>query len=205
MSRRELAASSFSQLLDIPLISRLIQRGRDPDLARYTLELADGRTIRIGTSKILWSQAELGRVLMVTIGCVPITVSTKDWRNAIRALTVHCTDVEETPNETFEATVAEWVAAYSSRATTDRDGAAPNGQPFTDAGDLHLTANSLAKYIRREYSEQIRLHDLRQALRDIGFVQTTVHYTRKPGRGPAKRSSTSYYKISHNTLDGDPE
>lgn len=202
MSRRELAASSFSQLLDIPLISRLIQRGRDPDLARYTLELADGQTIRIGTSKILWSQAELGRVLMVAIGCVPITVSTKDWRNAIRALIVNCTDVEETPDETFEATVTEWVRAYSTRATTDRDGAAPNGQPFTDNGDLYITANSLAKYVRREYSEQLRLHDLRQALRDIGFEQATIHYARKTGK-TTKRSSTSYYRIDQNTLDGD--
>jgi hypothetical protein len=197
---RHAAAAAFSVLLDIPNITRLVQRGRDPELARYTLELADGRTIKIGTIKILWSQAELSKVLAVTVGCVPLSVDAKEWRGAIRALIIHCTDVEETPNETFEATVMDWVRAYSQRASSDRDGAAPTGLPFTDSGDLYITANGLAKYVRREYSEQVKLHDLRQALRDNQFEQDTVHYSRKVGRG-TKRSSTSYYRASIDAID----
>lgn len=203
---RQTAAQAFSTLLELPAIDRLVQRGRDPQQARYTLHFADGSTVRIGTIQILWSQTELSKVLAVTIGRVPFAVDAKDWRAAIRALINHCTDVEETPGETFEATVAEWVRAYSSRASSDRDGAAPGGDPFTDAGKLYVTASSLAKFVRREYGEQVKLYDLRVALRDNGFEQETVHYTKNTaGRGAPKRSSTSYYSAPMRLVDPEGE
>jgi hypothetical protein len=205
---RQRAAELFSILLEIPQISHLVQRGRDPEQARYTLVFADGRAVRIGTIKILWSQAEMGKVLAVTLGCVPLSVDAKDWRNAIRAIIVHCTDVEETPDETFEATVADWVRAYANRTATsrDREGAAPSGEPFLEEGKLFITANSLAKFIRRDYSEQIKLYELRSALRDIGFQQETVHWRRATaGRAKSKSSSTSYYSVDQDTIDGEEQ
>lgn len=198
--RRVVAARLFSELLGIPLIERLIQRGRDPEVARYTLLFADGATVRIGTIKVLWSQSELAKVLAVTIGCVPTPVGRNDWLKAISGLIRCCTDVEETPDETFEATALEWVRAYSARASSDREGAAPNGEPFHDDGKLHITAGNLARYVRREYNEPVKLHDLRQALRDNGFEQVTVHWERNVGRGK-KRSSTSYYSAPLSTID----
>lgn len=196
------AAQAFSALLELPTIERLVQRGRDPVEARYTLHLADGRTVRIGTIKVLWSQAELSKVLAVALGIVPFQVDAKDWRAAIRALINHCTDVEETPGETFEATVLEWVRAYTTRASSDREGAPPAGDPFTDGGKLYITASALAKFVRREYGEQVKLYDLRVALRDNGFEQETVHYTKNTaGRGAAKRSSTSYYMAPLDVVD----
>lgn len=201
-AKRATAAELVTTLLDIPAIRRLVQRGRDPEVARYTLEFADGRAVRIGTIKILWSQAELAKVLAVSIGCVPAPVRNEDWRNGIRALILHCTDVEETPGETFEATVLEWVRAYSSRASSDREGAAPNGEPFNDSGSgkLYITAGNLARYVRREYNEPVKLYDLRQALRDNGFEQATVHWERNVGRGK-KRSSTSYYTAALTAIE----
>lgn len=200
---KSIALGAFADLLHLPPLAGLAQRGRDPETARYTLALQDGRTVRIGTIKILWSQAELARVLAVTLGIVPPSIKADDWRNAIAALIRHVVDVEETPGETFEDAVREWAIAYGHQATTDRDGAARRGDPFHDDGDIHLTAGGLARYIRREYSEQVRLADLRQALVDVGFERITIRYDRNPkGTGDErKRSSTSYYRLALIDLD----
>jgi len=188
---------AFAVLLGLPELKGLTQRGRDPETARFTLTLADGRSVRIGTIKVLRSQTELAGVLAVAVDCCPPAIERKDWHDAIAALLTHAKDVDETPGETFEAAVAEWTLRYADRATTDKDGAAPRGEPIRDGQTLYVTANGLARYIRREYSEQIKLHALRQAIVDLGGERCNVSYT-KPG---GSRSSTSYYRIAVGDLD----
>jgi hypothetical protein len=190
---RHQALEAFGQLTGVTGISRLVQRGRDPQTARFTLELDDGREVRIGTIDNLWSQTQLAKVVAVTMSSVLMPCEAKDWRIAIGALIVHATDVEETPGETLEDAVADWLERYAGNATTDSDGAAATGAPFIEDGHLHVNASDLAKYIRREYTEQIKLHDIRQALADLGYERRAVNYVRGTGNN-AKRSSTSYYR-----------
>lgn len=194
--RRAATLEAFATLLGLPPLARLAQRGRDPESARYTLELADGRSVRIGTIRVLWSQTELARVLAVTLGCVPPVLDRESWRNAIGALIAHAVDVDEAPGERFEDAVREWLLVYAEHATGDREGAAPRGLPFCDdAGVLHVAANALARYIRREFSEQVKLTELRQALADLGFERCNVSYAKRGGR-----SSTSYYRLELDAL-----
>lgn len=200
--RRRMAVGSFAVALGLPPIAALQQRGRDPETAKFTLLLEDGRRVRIGTIAVLWSQTQLARVLAVTLGVVPPPIEQADWRKAIAALISNGVDVDEAHGETFEDSVREWASRYGARASTDRDGAARLGDPFRDDGALHLTASGLAKYVRREFSEQIKLADLRQALRDLGAEQITVRWDRHPGANTDRaraRTSTSYYRID---LDG---
>lgn len=175
-------------------IAAIDQRGRDPQTARYTFTLVDGRVIRIGTIDTLWSQPQLGKAVAVTMSASLIPVDPKDWRVAIAMLVRHVIDVEETPGESLEDAVADWLERYAGHASsTDRDGAAATGSPFIDEGHLHINASDFARYIRREYTEQIKLTELRQALADLGYERHAINYVRGTGHN-AKRSSTSYYR-----------
>lgn len=193
---RTTALEAFNDIIGVDgdnRIQRILQRGRDPQTARFTFTLADSRDIRIGDIDTLWSQPKLGKVVAVTMSASLIPVEPKDWRVAIAMLVRHVIEVEETPGETLEATVADWLERYAGNATSDRDGAAGAGAPFVDEGHLHISASDFAKYIRREYTEQIKLNDLRLALADLGYQRRTVHYVRGTGKN-ASRSSTSYYR-----------
>ena len=79
--------------------------------------------------------------------------------------------------------------------------AVARGLPFCDGGLLHVAASGLARYIRREFSEQVRLTDLRQALADLGAERCNVSWTRRGGG----RSSTSYYRVELTLLDAAQE
>jgi hypothetical protein len=46
----------FCTLTGLPDIERVIQRGRDPVTARFTLHLADGTKVTVGTIETLWSR-----------------------------------------------------------------------------------------------------------------------------------------------------
>lgn len=194
------ALHDFGALTGVHDIARVIQRGRDPQTARFSFEMDDNTELRIGTIDNLWSQAQLGKVLAVTRGVVPMPCKPADWRAAIGNLIHFATDVEEHEGERFEDTVRDWLMAYSRRASTDREGAAAAGQPFLDGADLYVSASDFAKYLRREYSETVKLHELRQALTDLGFERRTIMYVL--GKGDTqRRSSTSYYRAPLGTLD----
>lgn len=194
---RTATLDAFATLIGVPPLARLAQRGRDPETARYTLALRDGREVRIGTIRVLWSQTELARVLAVTLGCVPPVIERDSWRTAIGALIAHAVDVDEAPGERFEDAVREWLLVYAEHASGDREGSAPRGMPFCDGGVLHVAASGLARYIRREFSEQVKLSELRQALADLGAERCNVSWSRRGGG----RSSTSYYRVELELLE----
>lgn len=184
------ALARFSRTTGAPEIKRIRQRGRDPETARFTLELADGPEVRVGTIKTLWSQVELAKALAVACGVVIQRLKPSDWQDVLAALIALAVDVEETPGERFEDTVLEWLGSYLAGAAleVDKNGAAAQGLPYREDGQVYVSANGLAKYVRREYAEQVKLPELRTALSDLGFERRTVMY-QKSGR----RSSTSYY------------
>lgn len=186
------ALAHLSGVLGVPEISRVIQRGRDPETARFTLAFKDGTEVRLGTIDNLWSQAKLAKILLVAIGVVPETVKASEWRTVLGGVARLCVDVEEITGEGFDDAVSEWLEAYLDTAglDADRDGAARQGLPFRDNGTLHLTATHLAKFVRREFSEQVASQQLRQALTDLGFERQTVNYSRGKSR-----STRSYYVI----------
>lgn len=195
--KRRLALDLFAQLAELPRVERFVQRGREPESARYTMEMADGRSVRVGTIKVLWSQAEMGKVLAVTIGCVPPPIEAKDWRKVISAIINHAVDVDEAPGETFADTVRDWLGDYTQHAnSTDINACAAAGKPYVDDDWLHINATRFAVFIRQRYNTAVKDRELREALTDLGFERRTVHYTRS-----GKRSTTSFYVAPLDNLD----
>lgn len=201
---REEATDVFCALTGLPDIERVIQRGRDPVTARFTFELADGTKINIGTIETLWSQAKLGKVMAVAAGRVVRPVKPADWRNTIGGLILHATDVEETPHEALADRALDWLEQYlSGDATGDRDGAIPFRRPFARDGEIWVHAEHFARWLRREYSEQIPVADIRIALTDLGFKAARIDYDKDGDSGERKRTTARYYRAPRAILEGD--
>ena len=195
--KRRLALDHFSAICGLPAIEHIVQRGREADSATYTMRLQDGREVRLGTIKVLWSQTELSKVLTVAIGQpLPPDLSNAEW-STIRTRLLGCAvEVDETPGETFADTVRDWLGAYCESASTDRDGAMAARRPFIAGDDIHVHAVGLARDIRRQYSAAVKEKELLGALGDLGFERRTMMYSRG-----SKRSSTSYYVAPIDVLD----
>lgn len=185
-------------------LNRITQRGRDPEDATFTLQFANGQTVRIGGINVLWSQAKLGQVLAVTAGLVPAVVATRDWRTTITNLVAYVIEVDEHPDETFQATVADWLQQYATTATHDHETAPALREPFIkhhgDAPHLHIHAQTFLDHIRRAHGEKPRLAEIRTALTDLRFEPIKITYNARGNGKDRQRSSTSYYRAPLQTL-----
>lgn len=180
----------FSLACGLPALERVVQHGEDPTTVRYTFHFEGGREVRVPSAAVLFSQAQLNQLFAVVlrrtmIGCKPV-----EWRERVNMLVENGLEVQERPGERFIDTVAEWALAYADRASTDRDGAAALRAPFREDDMLYLVATELAKYVRREFSEQVKLPELRTALADLGFERLAVKVKKSPGH----RTTVSYYR-----------
>lgn len=191
IDRRQAVLANFADNLEIGAIDRIVQRGRDPLTAPYTIHMADGAVVRVGTIKTLRSQPALGDVLAVTLGRMPPAIETKFWHDLIGAV-VNCgVEVEEAEGESYADRMRELVAMYCENATADRDGAMAHLQPFTvpdehGLPDIYLHAVDLQKWLDRHHGMKERPTDLHIALADIGFERRTINYYR--GKTRASRS-----------------
>lgn len=197
---RDNVLHAFRTLTGLP-VHTLTRAGTDRATMVYTFTLDTGEQLRVD-DKTLWSPTEFLRAATIGYGRHVQTAKPATWQVAVQALLIHATDVTDTPGETFADAVLEWVRAYTDRATTDRDGAASSGAPFIEDGCIHVKADKLAIYIRREQVEQVKLTELYQALRDNDFERKTVRYVRSKGKNGVS-SSASYYRAPLKILDED--
>lgn len=197
-SPRQQVLEAFGDLTKLPDIKRLLQRGRDPDTARFTLELQDGRNITIGNAETLFSRTRFTRLTAVTLGQVLPPIKPSDWHDAIGALIAHATDVHETPDEELAARLTDWLEQYlRGAATSDRDNAAAAREPFLDNGHVYVHAEHLATWITSRYRERIKASDLRAALSDNDYQPQRVDYTISRRGNQRTRSTARYYRTPH--------
>lgn len=182
----------FSLAAGLPGLERVVQHGDDPATVRYTFHFDTGREVRVPNPGVLFSQAQLNQLFAVVLrrtmtGCKP-----NEWRDRVGALVEHGLIVEERIGERFIDTVAEWCLAYADRASSDKEGAAALRAPIVEGGVLYVVATELAKYVRREFSEQVKVDELRTALADLGFERTKLNARKSTGH----RTTVSYYRCA---------
>lgn len=194
-SIRQQAIEAFAEFTSLPDVTRLTQRGRDPVTARFDLEFADGSIVSLGTCDILFSRTKVSRILAVTIGHMIPRCKPSDWEDAVGALIAHATDVTETLDDQLAQRVDDWLDQYARGALTDREGAAVLREPFTDSGQLHISADAFSRWLKRHYGEQLPPSDLRSALTDLGFTAARVDYTVQ-GTGKTRKRSTARYYVA---------
>jgi len=196
--RRE-ALDRFAELAELPAIKTLVQRGKEPDSATFTFFFEDGRKVRVGTIKTLWSQTELSRVLSVTIGRPLPPFEAKTWYGARTRLLCHGVTIDDAPGESFAETVRDWLEPYAANAGTDSNGALATGRQFVEGGELWIKPAQFAQYIRRYYGTSVKDGDLKLALGDLGFESKKRHYTRT-----GNRSTTTFYHAAVSVVESEP-
>jgi hypothetical protein len=210
VNERQETLEAFGADTGIHDVTRIVQRGRTPEDATFTIEFADGTSVRVGPVDVLWSQAKLAQVLLVTRGLVPAAVKPNDWRNTMAALIAFATDVEDQPDQTLEATVHDWLQQYAATATRDVDHAAGLRDPYIDRDDdgnelLYIHAGAFLKHIRREHQDNITLGRLREALASLGFDPIKVNYNVRGTGKTRQRTSVRYLRAPLAALDLEPE
>lgn len=190
--KRATVLDNFAARTQLIGITGVTQRGRDND-ARFTMHTDAGLSVHLGTIDGLWSQTQFAKHCAVSLGQLPRPMKPGEWQSLVASLIHHVVEIEDATGETFVDTIAGWARAYADRATESEEGI-PNGEPFLKDGELYLTATDLAKTIRREHMEQVSLPDIRQALRDLGAEQKTLHYRKTTAKGTSN-SSVSYYRL----------
>lgn len=194
--RRIAALTAFCNATGLPPLRRIVQRGRDAESSVYTFEFEDGRKVRIGTIKVLWSLAELGKVLSVSIGHPLPPFESASWYGIRTKLLERGITVDETPGETFCDIVRDWLGKYCENATSERNAAMMSKRPYVEDDEIRVHAVSFARDIRRQFSASVKEKDLLGALGDLGFERRTIMYDRG-----SKRSSASYYCAPITVLD----
>lgn len=190
---RATVIQAFAASTGVPPFTRVLQRGREPATARFSLELTDGRIVHLGTVEALFSPTRFANAILVTTGYVLDQIKAADWRASLNAVVAHCVDVVETPDETLAERVADWLEQYSRGASSDKEGALSQRLPFVDASHLHVSAEHFRRWVGREYQETLTAHEIRTALADNGYHTVTISYD-ATGRGNTRqRTSTSYY------------
>lgn len=189
------ALKIFCASTKLPELAHVKQRGRDAD-AVYTFEFADGRVVRIGTIKVLWSQSELGKVLSVAIGKPLPSFEAASWYTLRTKLLTYGVEVDETPGESFCDIVRDWLGKYCENATGERNASMIAKRPYFEGDEVRIHAVSFARDIRRQFSASVKEKELLGALADLGFERRTIMYDRG-----SKRASASYYCAPIKALD----
>lgn len=190
-TQRQTAVQLFRDASGIP-VTRLVQRGRDPETARLAIELEDGRLVKLGGAEQLISRARFDRITMVAVGKLTHPCTPAEWKQVVAMLVQHACDVEETEGEDLASRLEDWVDQYARDATVDRDGAIKHRAAFVDDGRVHVHAEHFTRWLKREYSETLAAADIRAGLAELGWEPVRFDYN-AAGRGKRRQRTTARY------------
>ena len=179
---RDDALAYLSQVLRVPIVG-MRQSGTVISEAKFSLVLADGRTIDVGTGLRLVSQTAFRTALAVGTGVFLDAMPRKKWHKVCRALFA-VNEVVPIPEQQPLVQLAEWIESYGSEASLAVDDeeriadAIASGDPFRRKGKLHIHAASLFHYVRIRLGDtSLSMNELYHRLRAAGWTSTMLHAT----------------------------
>lgn len=167
--------------------------------ALFVYKLADGRELTLHGAAELTSRAKFQAAVADQLGLMIATPAKEHQDFAALMLSV-VEEIDTSDQDTSD--LHGWVSSFMHRRALpivhldDREqlaSACDAGISFaTPGGELYLVGDEFAKYIRREFSEQIRKSDLNNRLSALGFTSERLYARRtgnpRPGKSPvAKR------------------
>ncbi len=179
----------FNKILGGPAVKELVQNGRDPDLARFHLVLADGREVPIGPVSSLINQGRFRERFAVVTAHLPKLIKANRWDDVVQALLSAAT-IREEREDTKASLVIGWLDSYVDRRTSaDKDGACQAHDPFVNGDELFIALGPFNQWLRKVQGERVASMDLKLQLEFAGFERRTVNYRRDDG----SKSSRSYF------------
>lgn len=185
----DVTIGAFNRLLGGPTVKEIIQDGRDPDTATFTLMLASGDPVRLGSGTNLLKIERFQERFMVVTGYVIPTVKRADWHRVVQAL-MTARVLRESTDDTPEGVVLEWLRRYlHERVSNDPIEAPRQRAPFRRDGYVYVVGDRLGDFVRSALRIRVTDPAVRDMLRHAGFERRTVAYETESGR----RTSASYY------------
>lgn len=193
----EATVSAFNKIVGGPEIRELVQDGQDPSTVTYTLVMASGDPVRLGPAGHLMSQDRFAEAFMVVTGHVLHKVKQNEWRDAVQALLIH-RQVRESPDDTPEGVVLEWLRRYlHERVTSDPDEAARSREPFEKDGRVYVFGASFGTFVRSALRVRVDDPQVKDMLRHAGFERTQHGYKRRD----ESWTTASYYAAPGTVLE----
>lgn len=191
--------SAFNRIVGGPVIKELIQDGRDPETATFTLVMGNGDPVRLGGASNLVNQDRFRERFMVVTARLLPKVKADEWTDAVNAL-MTTRQLRESSDDTPEGTVLEWLRRYLYERIApkaDIDESATLREPFEREGDVFVFAQSFAAWVRGAMRLRAHDHEVRDMLRNAGFERRTVNYHKRDGQ----RASASFYAARRDLVD----
>jgi len=194
-SDREKIVDQISKILGVQ-VAGWIKAGEEQPI--YSLRLADGREVLIGTADnlIKGGSSSVATRLYETCDIVMSRVKQKQWETVLRGLSsiverISAADSEplQRLSEFVEMYAGEGARMYSVESPEQRSVPCLSCAPFVEQGSLHIHAESLLSYLAIRGS-RMEKRFLTYQLRMIGFAPTHVAFEKATG----VRSSRSYWR-----------
>lgn len=138
-----------------PTITRLVQHGRDPDTATFTLWLEHPDTDRLTlTLDQLMSRPAVNKQVLARLTVTAKPMKAADWQEII-ATCIRQAVEHATSSDDPDLQAADWVRRYLDHEGAqkldgdERDTAIRGRQPWRDDTHIHLVADKLATFARQ--------------------------------------------------------
>ncbi|MDE2102615.1 MAG: hypothetical protein KGL39_35545, partial [Patescibacteria group bacterium] len=179
-------------------VARWLQFGEEEPI--YTLVLADGRAVRIGSAHdVINGDAKFRAGILAACRVMMPPVPRKLWARVCQALT-KIVEVDASPDSTEVVAVRSLLELYLERELShherNRDIACAERIPWIEDGEINLSIESLLQWVARHRPEKWRRRDLLNALKSAGFRYRVVAYSLSEHR----RSSRSVWAASMEKL-----
>ena len=182
-----------------------LQYGREPATATYSLRLAGGRVVPVGSVCDVLGWRAVRAALYVATGHVLRKFTDPQWSGVCRILASVVelvTDVEHSEMDTFR----DWLDRYlSAQALNDdeltpeqRDNLIVQSHPFAEGGEVFVNVGHLRAFVKAVIGQQTSDRDLARYLRQLGYDSQRFHV-----RHGGHQSKPRYWHGPAPELDGD--
>ena len=175
-ARAEIIAR-IGRVLDLP-VARVIQFGAG-DEAVFSLVLAGGDEITLGTAAVLDSQKAMRAKLIPVARTIPQRLKAAGWDTFLREFLSVVEIVENSESgraALFAAMLTDYLVAKSSilrDTVADWTRAITTGDPFVRDGRLYLSSTNVEAWAKFHYTRRVESRDLWVDLCSWGFVNTS--------------------------------
>lgn len=193
---KEKLLEMISNTLGVKVV-RWLQHGSEN--AEYSLVLADGNDLLIGTIKEVLKQGSFREKLLESVGVMLPNLKPSPWNAVVVALT-RIREVISNPEGSRVGQIGDWLASYLiavpiGHPKTEGLGVLiSNHMPFEKDGHIYVHASHLMRHVRFTLQDNVGKRALAGMLRVAGWVREDISGTHSTGDNGRSSLTRSYWK-----------
>lgn len=167
--------------------------------AEYSLVLADGTDLLIGTIKEVLKQGSFREKLLESVGVMLPNLKAAQWNAVVVALT-RLREVISNPEGSRVGQIGDWLASYFLAVPIGHPKTEGLGvlisdhKPFEKDGHIYVHASHLMRHVRFALQDNVGKMALAGMLRVAGWVREDISGTHSAGDNGRSHLTRSYWK-----------